>query len=204
MLREMMAGPGETCAARCVQFQREGMAPVDNPPWRCEGCREPKLSSFGRSAMHLDQEPYSFLTVAADRMRLPDGGGPRRGAGRRFRRLLLASVRSPPAPSLRLRRRRLRRLGSGKHKKIVRNSCTATATRVPAHEEPGEVKFRIYVLGDQLAVATSDGLTESVRDKREIAVADKEPRAVGHGSRRYFDWRKKRGRVRRGKEKRFS
>src|SRR5271154_2069071 len=78
------------------------------------------------------------------------------------------------------------------HTKIVRDFVPATATRVPGAPggEPVEVKYHIYVLGDSLAVSTSDGLTEAFADKREIAVVDKAREPSGLVRDDYFDWRK--------------
>ena len=139
-------------------------------------------------------------------MRLPPGGGAAgRGAGRRLRRLLFASLRRPPSSQA--------SRGSGaagftppaprKRKKIVRDFVPATATRVPGAPggEPVEVKFRIYVLGDSFAVATSEGLTEAFADKREIAVVDKAREASGLVRDDYFDWRKTSAELATGKEK---
>ena len=79
----------------------------------------------------------------------------------------------------------------------------ATATRVAGAPggAPVEVKFRIYVLGDSLAVATSDGLTEAFADKREIAVVDKAREPSGLVRDDYFDWRKTSAEFAAGKEK---
>ena len=90
-----------------------------------------------------------------------------------------------------------------KHKKIVRDFVPATATRVAGAPggAPVEVKFRIYVLGDSLAVATSDGLTEAFADKREIAVVDKAREPSGLVRDDYFDWRKTSAEFAAGKEK---
>ena len=90
-----------------------------------------------------------------------------------------------------------------KHKKIVRDFVPATATRVAGAPggAPVEVKFRIYVLGDSLAVATSDGLTEAFADKREIAVVDKAREPSGLVRDDYFDWRKTSLEFAAGKEK---
>ena len=90
-----------------------------------------------------------------------------------------------------------------KHKKIVRDFVPATATRVAGAPggAPVEVKFRIYVLGDSLAVATSDGLTEAFADKREIAVVDKAREPSGLVRDDYFDWRRTSLEYAAGKEK---
>ena len=57
------------------------------------------------------------------------------------------------------------------------------------------------MLGDSLAVATSDGLTEAFADKREIAVVDKAREPSGLVRDDYFDWRKTSAEFAAGKEK---
>ena len=88
-------------------------------------------------------------------------------------------------------------------KKVVRDFVPATTTRVPGAPggEPVEVKFHIYVLGDSLAVSTSDGLAEAFADRREIAIIDKAREASGLVRDDYFDWRKTSAELAGGKDK---
>ena len=147
-----------------------------------------------------------MLAAGGDRMCLPAGGRTAgRGAGRRLRRLLLASLRRPPGAQAG---------GSGavgfdraalpaRHKKIVRDFVPATATRVAGRprRRAGRSQISHLRVGRQPCGSRLRGTDRSVRGQARNRRGRQGARAVGPGSRRLLRLAQNVGRVRHGEGK---